>query len=72
MIDVVAAIATKEDRREVEKLKTGVARNAGVFITGTWNKKTGEIASLAMPEASVGYKDLCNKKTKEEKAICLA
>ena len=72
LIDVVAAITTKEDRREVEKLKTCVARNAGVFISGTWNQKTGEIASLAMPEASAGYKDCCNKKTKEEKAIRLA
>ena len=72
MIDVAAAITTKEDRREVEKMKTGVARNAGVFISGTWNQKTGEIASLAMPEASAGYKDCCNKKTKEEKAVCLA
>ena len=72
LIDVVGAITTKEDRRKVEKIKTGVARNAGVFILDTWNQKTGKIASLAIPEASAGYKDCCKKKTKEEKAIRLA
>ena len=53
-------------------MKTGVARNAGLFMADTWNQATGKIASLAMPEATAGYLDCCNKKTKEEKAIRLA
>ena len=43
LIDFVAAIATKEDRREVEKMKIGVARSAGLFMSGTLNEKTGKV-----------------------------
>ena len=32
LMDIIAAIATKEDRREVEKMKTGVARSPGLFM----------------------------------------
>ena len=60
-----------ENCREVENMRTGVARSAGVFISGVWDKKTGKIASMAMLEATTGYKDCCSKKNKEEEAISL-
>ena len=71
LIDVVAVIATKEDRCEVENMRTGMARSAGLFMAGTWNKTTGKIASLAMSKSTVGYNNCYIKKTKEENAICL-
>ena len=43
LIDIVSATATKEDRHEVEKMKTGVARSAGLFMSGTLNEKTGKV-----------------------------
>ena len=67
--DLVTALSTKDDKREQEKLKLGLARTNGVNMGGVGDMKTGAITTLAIPVPTAGYIECCGKKTKEEKII---
>ena len=67
--DLVTALATKDDKREKEKLKLGLSRTNGVYIAGTADMTSGIITSLEMPVPTAGFVECCEKKTKEEKVV---
>ena len=67
--DLVTALATKDDKREQEKLKLGLARTNGVYMAGIADMTSGIISSLEMPVPTAGFVECCEKKTKEEKVV---
>ena len=69
IMDLVTALATKDDKYEQEKLKLGLARTNRVCMGETADMTTGIISSLAIPVPTAGFVECSEKKTKEEKVV---
>ena len=69
--EIATALASKEDRRQVEQLSAGDVNNRGVFMAGTYNEKTGEIESLALADPTEAMLLAQKKTTVGERAACI-
>ena len=69
--EIATALASKEDRRQIEQSSSGDANNRGVLMAGVYDKKTGDIESLAFAEATEALKLAQKKTTVGERAFCI-
>ena len=69
--EIATALASKEDRRQIEQLSSGDVNNRGVLMAGAYNKKTGDIETLAFAEATEALKLAQKKTTVGERAFCI-
>ena len=68
---LAVALQTNGDRKEATMLQTGKARMSGLHIGGVIDMKTGNIATLFLPQLTAAHEEYCSKTTKEEKGAAM-
>ena len=69
--EIATALASKEDRRQAEQLSSGDVNNRGLFMAGVFDKKTGDITSLALATPTEAMLLAQRKTTVAERSACI-
>ena len=69
--EIATALASKEDRCQIEQLSVGDVNNMGVLIAGVYNKETGDIDTLAFAEPTEALRMAKKKTMVTERASCI-